>query len=107
VTSRRWPRRSPSERFLAEVEHPNIVRIYNFVEHDGAGYIVMEYVGGQSLKDVRASRRAQTGAAIPVGEVIAYMLEILPALGYLHARGPPLLRLQARERDPVRGTAAP
>ena len=24
-------------RFLAEVEHPNIVKIYNFVEHDGAG----------------------------------------------------------------------
>ena len=74
-------------RFLAEVEHPNIVRIYNFVEHDGAGYIVMEYVGGESLKEVRASRRAQTGEAIPVAEAIAYMLEILPALGYLHARG--------------------
>jgi serine/threonine-protein kinase PknG len=74
-------------RFLAEVEHPNIVRIYNFVEHDGAGYIVMEYVGGESLKEVRTSRRAQTGEAIPVAEAIAYMLEILPALGYLHARG--------------------
>jgi serine/threonine-protein kinase PknG len=74
-------------RFLAEVEHPNIVRIYNFVEHDGAGYIVMEYVGGESLKEVRASRRTQTGEAIPVAEAIAYMLEILPALGYLHARG--------------------
>ena len=33
-------------RFLAEVEHPNIVKIFNFVEHDGSGYIVMEYVGG-------------------------------------------------------------
>ncbi len=74
-------------RFLAEVEHPNIVRIYNFVQHDGAGYIVMEYVGGESLKAVRASRRAQTGEAIPVAEAIAYMLELLPALGYLHARG--------------------
>ncbi len=74
-------------RFLAEVEHPNIVRIYNFVEHDGAGYIVMEYVGGESLKEVRANRRAQSGEAIPVAEVIAFMLEILPALGYLHARG--------------------
>src|SRR5438067_2351281 len=36
-------------RFLAEIEHPNIVRIYNFVEHldqrSGTldGYIVMEY----------------------------------------------------------------
>ena len=42
---------------LAEVEHPNIVRIHNFVEHkDSAGtamgYIVMEYVGGTSLKQI-------------------------------------------------------
>jgi serine/threonine-protein kinase PknG len=48
-------------RFLAEVEHPNIVKIYNFVEHDGAGYIVMEYVGGQSLKDMLKERRAAAG----------------------------------------------
>ena len=46
-------------RFLAQVEHPNIVKIYNFVQHtsalDGetAGYIVMEYVGGKSLKQIR------------------------------------------------------
>jgi serine/threonine-protein kinase PknG len=37
-------------RFLAEVEHPNIVKIYNFVQHKDAGYIVMEYVGGESLR---------------------------------------------------------
>ncbi len=74
-------------RFLAEVEHPNIVRIYNFVEYEDAGYIVMEYVGGQSLKEVRATRRAETGAPIPLAQAIAYMLEILPALGYLHSRG--------------------
>ena len=47
---------------LAEVEHPNIVRIHNFVEHpDDAGvpvgYIVMEYVGGTSLKQIRAGRQ--------------------------------------------------
>ena len=45
--------------FLAQLEHPNIVRIYNFVQHvsqrDGetAGDIVMEYVGGKSLKQIR------------------------------------------------------
>ena len=32
--------------FLAKVEHPLIVEIFNFVLHEGAGYIVMEYVGG-------------------------------------------------------------
>jgi serine/threonine-protein kinase PknG len=72
-------------RFLAEVEHPNIVRIYNFVEHDGAGYIVMEYVGGRSLKELRQGPSGTT--PLPAAQAIAYMVEALPALAYLHARG--------------------
>ncbi|GID28375.1 serine/threonine-protein kinase [Paractinoplanes brasiliensis] len=77
-------------RFLAEVEHPNIVKIYNFVEHDGAGYIVMEYVGGQSLKDILKKRREAAGNTadpLPVDQALAYVLEIMPAFGYLHDRG--------------------
>jgi serine/threonine-protein kinase PknG len=79
-------------RFLAEVEHPNIVRIYNFVQHpdsvtgDPTGYIVMEYVGGQSLKQIVLDHRA-TRRSMPVGHAIAYALEILPAFGYLHGLG--------------------
>jgi serine/threonine-protein kinase PknG len=72
-------------QFLAEVTHPGIVKIYNFVEHDDkhgnpVGYIVMEYVGGTSLKQAR-------GDKLPVAEAIGFMLEILPALGYLHSIG--------------------
>jgi serine/threonine-protein kinase PknG len=77
-------------RFLAEVEHPNIVKIFNFVQHKGAGYIVMEYVGGDSLKDLLKQRRdANNGKPdpLPVTQAIAYMVEILPALGYLHKSG--------------------
>jgi serine/threonine-protein kinase PknG len=76
-------------RFLAEVEHPNIVKIFNFVEHDGSGYIVMEYVGGTSLRERLVARRDDTGAIepLPAGQAIAYMIEILPALGYLHHGG--------------------
>jgi serine/threonine-protein kinase PknG len=72
-------------RFLAQVAHANIVNIFNFVEHDGAGYIVMEYVGGRSLKELR---RDESGAStpIPVATAIAYILEALPALGYLHSQ---------------------
>jgi serine/threonine-protein kinase PknG len=79
-------------RFLAQLEHPNIVRIYNFVQHasqyDGetAGYIVMEYVGGKSLKQIRLDAR-QLGGAVPLAHALAYALEILPAFGYLHDRG--------------------
>ena len=72
-------------QFLAEVTHPAIVKIFNFVEHDDkhgdpVGYIVMEYVGGTSLKPAK-------GVKLPVAQAIAYMLEILPALGYLHSVG--------------------
>ncbi len=72
-------------QFLAEVTHPGIVKIYNFVEHpdqhgNPVGYIVMEYVGGKSLKAARTDK-------LPVAEAIGYMLEILPALGYLHSIG--------------------
>jgi len=79
-------------QFLAQVEHPNIVRIYNFVQHadrrtgESAGYIVMEYVGGKSLKQVLVDARA-SGGSVPVAHAIAYAVEVLPALGYLHDRG--------------------
>ncbi|MFG1999408.1 tetratricopeptide repeat protein [Spirillospora sp. NPDC048911] len=73
--------------YLAEVEHPNIVKIYNFVQHGGSGYIVMEYVGGQSLKDILQQRRKQHGEdALPLSQAIAYALEVLQAFGYLHSQ---------------------
>jgi len=77
-------------RFLAEVEHPNIVKIFNFVQHESSGYIVMEYVGGRSLKQILAARREANGGEadpLPLAQAIAYMLEVLPALGYLHQLG--------------------
>ena len=77
-------------RFLAEVEHEHVVKIYNFVQHENSGYIVMEFVGGQSLKQILAARRERNGGEpdpLPVAQAIAYMIAILPALGYLHGRG--------------------
>jgi serine/threonine-protein kinase PknG len=74
---------------LSEVEHPNIVRIYNFVEHLDAGasapvgYIVMEYVGGTSLKQIRKARNGP----LPPDQAVAYLVEIAPAIAYLHAQG--------------------
>ncbi|MEK9521923.1 serine/threonine-protein kinase PknG [Streptomyces venezuelae] len=81
-------------RFLAEIEHSNIVRIYNFVEHldqrTGSldGYIVMEYVGGKSLKEIANERRTPDGRRdpLPVEQACAYGIEALEALGHLHSR---------------------
>lgn len=75
-----------SERaFLAEITHPGIVKIFNFIDdpRSPGGFIVMEFVGGPSL---RHQRRKQ-GGTLQVDTAIGYILEILPALDYLHARG--------------------
>jgi serine/threonine-protein kinase PknG len=69
-------------QFLASVKHANIVGIYNFVNHGTEGFIVMEYVGGKTLKDIRKSR-----GPLPVAEAIAYIHRILSAFSYLHTQG--------------------
>lgn len=78
------------QQFLAQVEHPLIVEIYNFVTHEGAGYIVMEYVGGKSLKQILKQRMSANNGAydpLPVDQALAYILELLPAFQYLHDLG--------------------
>ncbi|MDO5501142.1 MAG: tetratricopeptide repeat protein, partial [Propionibacteriaceae bacterium] len=78
------------QQFLAQVTQPLIVEIYNFVSHEGSGYIVMEYVGGRSLKQLLQDRMAKNGGdydPLPVDQAIAYVVEILPAFQYLHDLG--------------------
>ena len=69
--------------FLAQLVHPRIVRIYNVVTgDDGATYIVMEYIGGRSLKAMRDPREPMAPE-----QALAYVLEVLPALSHMHERG--------------------
>ncbi|MDX3192352.1 tetratricopeptide repeat protein [Streptomyces sp. MN03-5084-2B] len=73
---------------LVRLDHPNIVRISDFVEHvpPGGGepdtYLVMEYVGGRSLRDL-----LKQGPSPRVEHVIVYGRAILGALDYLHGEG--------------------
>ncbi|MBF2063455.1 MAG: tetratricopeptide repeat protein [Calothrix sp. C42_A2020_038] len=69
-------------QFLASVKHANIVGIYNFVNYGTEGFIIMEYVGGKTLKDIRKER-----GPLPVDEAIAYIHRILGAFAYLHSQG--------------------
>jgi serine/threonine-protein kinase PknG len=84
-------------QFLAMVSHPGIVKIYNFVEHPGfdgrpVGYIVMEYIGGTTLqaildKEQEAAPAGEPNPMMPVEQALGYVLEIMPALSYLHSFG--------------------
>ncbi len=69
-------------QFLASVKHANIVGIYNFITQGSEGFIVMEYVGGKTLKELRKER-----GPLPVAEAIAYIHRTLGSFAYLHQQG--------------------
>jgi serine/threonine protein kinase len=37
-------------RVVAKLEHPNIIPVYDFAEHEGKTYLVMKFVEGETLK---------------------------------------------------------
>ncbi len=65
----------------ARLTHSNIVSVFDTGEHNGAPFIVMEYLGGGSLRD-----RLSTGALPP--EVVAQIgADACAALGHAHKMG--------------------
>jgi len=69
--------------YLAAVKQSNIVAIYDFITSGGEGFIVMEYVNGKTLLNLR---REHNGP-LPAWEACAYLINLLPAFGYLDERG--------------------
>jgi serine/threonine protein kinase len=68
-------------RVVARLEHPNIIPIYDFSEHDRQPYLVMKYVEGQTLKQL--IRRG----GIALSEILRMMNVVAGALDYAHRQG--------------------
>lgn len=77
-------------QMLAEMEHPQIVKVYEVGKHtaEGAeyGYIATEYLGGGTLA-AYLERRIR----LPVGEACCIGCDILQALAFAHDLKPPVL----------------
>src|SRR5205809_1834605 len=76
------------ERFLAEIEvtanlqHPNLLPLFDSGEANGLLFYVMPYIEGESLR-ARISREKQ----LPVAEAVRLGAAIAGALVYAHRRG--------------------
>jgi len=69
-------------KLLASLNHPNIATIYEELEEEqGAGYLILEYIPGQTLAD-----RLATGP-MPVQEVLSVFRQIAEALEAAHREG--------------------
>ena len=71
-------------RLASAIEHPNVCAIYEVGESGGEGFIVMQYVPGQSLDRLIAQGPASLQLALSVGIQIADGLQAAHALGIFH-----------------------
>jgi serine/threonine-protein kinase len=69
-------------RAAAALSHPNVIDVFDVGEDDGAPYIVMELVHGQSLKEIIAA-----DAPFHPDDVAELLGQVAIALDYAHARG--------------------
>lgn len=68
-------------KLLVELNHANIVRIFELGVERGTYFIAMEYVDGQSLHELRR------GPPFSLSEIVLVGASIAKALGYAHKRG--------------------
>ncbi len=70
-------------QLLARLRHTNLPRVSDhFIEPNGAQYLVMDYIEGEDLETLRATR-----GALPEVQVRAWFDQILNAVAYLHSQG--------------------
>ncbi len=79
---------SSRDQFLVEAQsagqlnHPNIVSVYDAIVHGDYCYLTMEYVEGANLE-----RFCHRDHLLPMRKVVEIMLSLCNALGYAHSKG--------------------
>ncbi len=68
-------------RLVARLEHPHIVPIYDYAEHQGRPYLVMKFIEGETLK----ARLAQ--GPLTTAEITNVVESVGAALAYAHQQG--------------------
>jgi len=81
--------RALQERFLnegkrqANLDHPNIVRAFDYVSEGGRNFLVMQFVEGAALD----AWIAESAGPLPIEKVLQVSYQILPALAHAHSKG--------------------
>jgi serine/threonine protein kinase len=68
---------------MSQLQHPNIVRLYDYIEEPDGVYLVMEYVEGDALDDYIQQK---TGP-IPEEQAVYLFGQILEGMTYAHQMG--------------------
>lgn len=69
---------------IANLSHPNIIKIYDIFEENATAYYAMEYISGGSLADMLKKEPEQRLSEV---EVLHYIRQVAGALNYIHMLG--------------------
>jgi predicted Ser/Thr protein kinase len=69
-------------QIVTSLEHPHIVRVFDYGQQDDKHYMVMEYVSGRDLNDF-----LQTNGKLSLATCLPLIQQIARALDYAHAQG--------------------
>ncbi len=84
-------------RVLASLSHPSLPAYLDHFEEDGALFLVMEKIDGESLGAMRR-RRAVLGR----DEVVRFLRDASGVLDYLHGRAPPVIHRDIKPNNVIR-----
>lgn len=94
---RRFKREAES---AANLQHPNIVSVFEVGEQDGRHYFTMEYVEGPTLFQFARSRRLSTDIAADITMVLAEAAHFAHSQGILHRDLKPANVIMSASSDP-------
>ena len=72
---------------LQQHQHPQLPRYEAMFVDQGNGYLVMEFIPGQSLEDVLNTE----AGPLPETQALGFALQLCEVLTYLHRQNPPIL----------------
>lgn len=70
-------------RIGAQLNHPNVVHVYDVDEHEGVPYIAMEYIVGEELNQL-CRRGLGLGKFLPLDHAVELLRQAAAGLGYVH-----------------------
>ena len=73
-------------RAASALDHPNICSIYEFGEHEGHPFLVMQLLEGQTLRE-RIGAESQPGRPLPTNELLDVAIQITRGLEAAHQKG--------------------